>query len=391
MDLKKRIDKLSPKARKTLQSQFLTETKVDSDNDNLDFSIFFFSDRAENEEDKYSLLLECAKYADINGFHAIWVPERHFHEFGALYPSPSVLLAAISMVTKNLRLNSGSIVLPLHHPVRVAEEWSMLDNLSKGRAGLSIASGWNKEDFVLSKVSYDNRKSSMFDSIELIKQLWIGEKLSFFDNDNNNSTIEIYPKPIQKKLPLWITSSANPKTWISAGEIGANVLSGLMEQTTEQIAANIVLYRNALKKNGFPKNHGKVTVMLHTYIDDSVEKAKETVKPALMNYFRNHLSLYERQVNNAQNANIDLNLITNADKETLIEHGFERYFNHSSLLGNIDSCQNMVKKLKNIGIDEIACLINFGLDDELILGGLEKLKVLKNLCNPVKIKNIVNK
>ena len=331
MDLKERIGRLSPQARKALQSKLLTEQKIDNDNHNLDFSIFFFSDRAGNEEDKYSLLLECAKYADTNGFHAIWVPERHFHEFGALYPSPSVLLAAISMITKNLKLNSGSIVLPLHHPVRVAEEWSMLDNLSKGRAGLSIASGWNKADFVLSNVSYDNRKSSMFDSIELIKQLWAGEKLSFSDHDNNNSTIEIYPKPVQKELPLWITSSANPQTWISAAKIGANVLSGLMEQTTEQIAANILLYRNALKENGFSHTHGKVTVMLHTYIDDNLEKAKETVKPALMNYFRNHLSLYERQVNNAQNANIDLNLITNQDKETLIEHGFERYFNYSSL------------------------------------------------------------
>src|SRR5215217_9633370 len=90
----------------------------------LDFSLFFFSsDGSTNKPDKYNLLLDCARFADAAGFRAIWTPERHFQEFGGLYPNPSVLAAALAMITKRIQIRAGSVVLPLHNPVRVAEEW----------------------------------------------------------------------------------------------------------------------------------------------------------------------------------------------------------------------------------------------------------------------------
>ena len=83
------------------------------------------------------------KFADEHGFHAIWLPERHFNQFGGLFPNPSVIGAALAMVTRNIQIRSGSIVAPLHHPVRIAEEWAVVDQLSGGRVGLSFASGWH--------------------------------------------------------------------------------------------------------------------------------------------------------------------------------------------------------------------------------------------------------
>jgi natural product biosynthesis luciferase-like monooxygenase protein len=94
-------------------------------------------------------LLEGARFADQNGFVAVYTPERHFHAFGGPYPNPSVSGAAVAAVTKNISVRAGSCVLPLHHPARVAEEWAMIDNLTAGRVGLAIASGWQPDDFVL--------------------------------------------------------------------------------------------------------------------------------------------------------------------------------------------------------------------------------------------------
>src|SRR5919205_829536 len=95
------------------------------------FGIYFFSDDgSKNSDDKYRLLIESTKFADRHGFAAVWTPERHFQAFGGLYPNPSVLSAALAMITERTQIRAGSVALPLHHPVRVAEEWSVVDNLS---------------------------------------------------------------------------------------------------------------------------------------------------------------------------------------------------------------------------------------------------------------------
>ena len=81
--------------------------------------------------DRYRLLLEGARFADRHGFAAVWTPERHFHAFGGLYPNPAVTGAALAAITERIGIRAGSVVLPLHNPIRVAEEWSVVDNLSR--------------------------------------------------------------------------------------------------------------------------------------------------------------------------------------------------------------------------------------------------------------------
>ena len=121
----------------------------------LDFSLFYFAasqstdDQTRGRRDPYELYIKSARAADEAGFLAVWTPERHFHEVGALYPNPSVLTAALATVTSQIQLRAGSVVLPLHDPIRVAEEWSVVDNLSGGRVGVAFASGWNEADFAL--------------------------------------------------------------------------------------------------------------------------------------------------------------------------------------------------------------------------------------------------
>src|SRR3954471_23143566 len=118
----------------------------------MDLSLFFFADNAA-AGDPYSLLLASARFADANGFTAVWTPERHFHAFGGQYPNPAVTGAAVAAVTERIQIRAGSLVLPLHHPVRVAEDWAVIDRLSGGRVGLSFATGWHADDFVFAPQS----------------------------------------------------------------------------------------------------------------------------------------------------------------------------------------------------------------------------------------------
>ncbi len=106
----------------------------------ITFSLMFFGgDEGKAAHDKYRTVIEAARFADAHGFAALWLPERHFTALGSLYPNPAVLHAALARETKHLRLRAGSVVLPLHDPIRVAEEWAVVDNLSEGRVEISFA------------------------------------------------------------------------------------------------------------------------------------------------------------------------------------------------------------------------------------------------------------
>src|SRR5579871_4605931 len=224
----------------------------------VDFSLFYFaSDESASGAEKYRLLLEGAKFADDHHFAAIWTPERHFHAFGGLYPNPSVTGAALAAITRRVQIRAGSVVLPLHDPLRVAEEWSVVDNLSGGRVAISFASGWNANDFVLSPDHFYDRKNRMLQGIDNVRALWRGGALSRTNGSNERVMVEIFPKPVQAELPVWLTAAGSVDTFRIAGEMGANVLTHLLGQDLKELAEKIACYRLAYTQAGHP-GRGKV-------------------------------------------------------------------------------------------------------------------------------------
>jgi natural product biosynthesis luciferase-like monooxygenase protein len=366
----------------------------------LDFSLFYFSaDEAEGDgntqngtQNKYKLLLEGSKYGDQNGFAAVWTPERHFHAFGGLYPNPSVTSAAIAAVTERIKIRAGSVVLPLHHPLRVAEEWSVVDNISNGRVGISFAAGWQPNDFTLRPENFADAKNIMLRDIDTVRRLWRGEKLSFPGATGKPVELGVLPRPVQKELPYWVTSAGNPETFIAAGKLGANVLTHLLGQTVEELAAKLAAYRKAYKDAGHP-GEGYVSLMLHTFVGPDEAAVREKVRKPLVEYLRTSMHLVKqyawsfpafkrREGMDDTSANVDLQSLSDDEMTALLEHSFERYYETSGLFGTPDSCLEMVDKIKAIGVDDVACLIDFGVDSASVLSHLEYLNQLRKLSTP---------
>lgn len=337
----------------------------------MDFSLYFFSDDgSKNSDEKYRLLLESARFADRQGFNAVWTPERHFQDFGGLYPNPSVLSAALAVLTERIQIRAGSVALPLHHPVRVAEEWSVVDNLAGGRVAVSFASGWHPDDFVFAPEAYDERREVMFRYIEIIQKLWAGETVELPGVRSEPVSVRLLPKPLQPTLPIWITSAGNPQTWKRAGEIGANILAAYVGYTLEELARRIEIYRAARSAHGHDPCTGIVTVMLHTFVGDDVDVVKEQVRAPFTRYLRSYFKQYE-------NVHIDAGSITEADKDTLMAAAFEQYFESSTLLGTPAKCARLVEQLIEIGVDEAACLVDFGVEPDAVLESLSHLDELR--------------
>jgi len=341
----------------------------------MQFSLFYFSsNEAEFSNEKYKLVLEGAKFADRNGFTAVWIPERHFHPFGGLYPNPSVVSAALALVTERIRLRAGSVVLPLHNPIRVAEEWSVVDNLSGGRVDLAFARGWNPNDFVLSPDTYANSKEVLFSDMQTVQKLWQGEAISVANGVGKDTEIKIYPLPMQQELKVWITCSGGQERFMEAGACGANILTALLFQSIEELAEKIAIYRESRAKYGHDPNCGQVTLMLHTFVGEDMEVVRNKVREPFIEYLKSSVDLW-------RHGSKSLDELTETEQDNLFAYAFERYFQTSALFGTPSTCWKMVERLKEIGVDEIACLIDFGVDVDSVLANLHSLNILRKLAN----------
>lgn len=345
----------------------------------MQFGLMFFASGEDDlGGDRYRLVLKSAKFADQHGFSSIWVPERHFTPLGCLYPNPAVLQAALARETQRIRLQAGSVVLPLHDPIRVAEEWAMVDNLSGGRVGISFASGWNPGDFAFFPDRYAQRWQLMVEGIQTVRQLWQGESVSVKGGDGQHRQLRVYPTPVQPHLPIWMTAASNPQTFIKAGELGANLLTHLFDQDIAVLAENIALYRQASAKNGHPP--GQVTVTLHTYLGADLETVREQVRWPYCNYLKSNLPLL-KGLSYSRSSAVDLASLSSTDLDQMTDRIFEKFFSEGrSLLGTPESCQSLVEQLHQIGVNEIACLLDFGPHPDLILQTLPHLNRLRESC-----------
>ncbi|MCB9630379.1 MAG: LLM class flavin-dependent oxidoreductase [Sandaracinaceae bacterium] len=363
---------------------------VRSSDRKIDFSLFYFaSDEGENAADKYKLLLDGARYADKNGFSAVWTPERHFHAFGGLYPNPSVVSAAIAAITENVRIRAGSCVSPLHHPVRIAEEWGLVDNLSNGRVDISFAAGWQPNDFLLRPQSFGRQKDQMVDDIETIQRLWRGEHVTF-EGPTGPVAVRSLPRPVQPELPFMITAAGNPETFELAGRMGGGILTHLLGQSLDDVADKIRIYRAAYKAAGHA-GEGCVVLMLHTFIGEEDAAVKELVRGPMKDYLRSSIALiqshawafpaFKAAADETKSFADNFEQLSAEDTEALLDHSFERYYETSALFGTPASARVMVEACRAAGVDELGCLIDFGIDSATVMQHLPMLNKLRQVSS----------
>ncbi|MFD3581562.1 MupA/Atu3671 family FMN-dependent luciferase-like monooxygenase [Streptomyces sp. NPDC058683] len=335
----------------------------------LDFSLFYFAVSSDSD-DPYRLLLDGARFADSHDFRAVWTPERHFAPFGGPYPNPSVTSAALAVATERIQIRAGSVVLPLHHPARVAEEWAVVDHLSKGRVGLSFASGWHADDFALAPdpAVFERRREATREHLETVRRLWRGEGVTVRNGVGQDIETHTFPRPVRSELPVWLAAAGSPDTFRAAGEAGAGVLTHLLGQNLEELEQKIAVYRAAWRAAGHD-GAGHVVLMVHTYVGSDSADVRETVRAPFRSYLRQSFGLVRSL---APSLGID-GEPTEQDVEALLDHAFEQYYDGGAMMGTVAECAAMAERVRATGVDELACLIDFGVPADDVLASLPLL------------------
>ena len=229
-------------------------------------------------------LLERITLADQVGLNSFGIGEHHRADF--LDSAPTMILAAAAAKTKNIRLTSAVTVLSAADPVRVFQNFATLDLLSNGRAEIVAGRGSFTDAFPLFGFDMRDYDAVFTEKLNLLLQIRDNEKITWSGRYRPSLTEqEIFPKPLQPKLPIWLGVGGTPASFTRAGTLGLPLMVAVIGGETHRFAPLVKMYRQAGEKAGYKPHELKVGLHSLGYVAESTQEALDTYYPGYKTVF----------------------------------------------------------------------------------------------------------
>jgi alkanesulfonate monooxygenase SsuD/methylene tetrahydromethanopterin reductase-like flavin-dependent oxidoreductase (luciferase family) len=310
----------------------------------MKFGIFVFGDNhpdlGRSNQKYYEEVLLMGEWAEELGFQSFWLGEHHLYWHGTCV-SPPMLIAALGQRTKKLRLGPAVSVLPLHHPLLVAEEYALADNLCGGRLNFAIGSGFSPQEYSVFGMSMEEARDRYWEAFELILKAWTQEEFSHAGKHYRIENGSLYMKPLQKPLPpIWIAASSD-ETLMRAGELGFPIMGIPFVRSTSltEVKQKNQLFSETYFRAGH-KAEPEIIVALHVYLDESEDAAVSAARPAFERV-ADYLKKYRRA-----GARVP-------DFDTIKEDKL-------AVFTTPDNAAAIFREYQRIGVTHIICMVNFG-------------------------------
>lgn len=223
--------------------------------------------------------------AEALGFDSVWPAEHHFSTYGWC-ASPQVPLAAVAARTSRIRLGTGIVALPFHHPVRLAEDFAFLDLLSEGRVEFGVGRGYQPQEYAGFNLD-QSRSREMFDeALRLIIECWTAPRVDFQGRYWQVSDVAVLPKPLQRPHPPVHVAAISPESFERAGRSGFNLLMGFAFGLTFAGARRgLEAYRAGRAAVGLDPDGGRRSCLMMVYPARSHEQARREFREPLSWYY----------------------------------------------------------------------------------------------------------
>ena len=244
----------------------------------MKFDIFYQLPEAANQvtTERYRELIAEAAEADRLGFNTVWLAEVHFAPHFSVMPTPLLLLAAIAERTSNIRLGMAVNLMPLHHPIRLAEEIATLDVLSGGRVEFGAGRGAFPLNYRGYGVAMAESRALFQDGLETLKVAWTGQLAD---------GVKVVPKPIQRPFPPIRLAANSADTFTFAGANRYPIFAGGPVNPIPVLAERLKIYDDALKGAGHERPDDWLAAALMVFVGPDRAQVRATIEPSLRNYF----------------------------------------------------------------------------------------------------------
>lgn len=310
----------------------------------------------------YDRWLEQMDAAESLGFDSLWVTEHHFRFFGGMMPSPSVLLAAAAQRTKKMRLGAAVSIIPMHNPLRIAEEFAMVDQLSGGRVNFGAGRGMHPTEYAVFGYDWNTAQQRLPEALDVIIKAWTGDAFEWQGTHYNFPKLTVYPRPRQEPHPpIYVTANRDAESFTMIGRRGHHLMTLPWIATNEEQRPRVEIYLAGLRAGGYDVKVKDIFTMYPVYVGESDAQARAEVA--------DH---WHRWRGFALQA---LNLVAGTP-------AYQRVFGHldydamvrdsRGVFGGPEACARILKRIVEVvGTTHIGLTFHFG--------GLSQEKVLKSM------------
>jgi probable F420-dependent oxidoreductase len=230
----------------------------------------------------FEATIQDCERAEALGFDSIWLGEHHNHPL--LYPTPLIGLAAIASRTRRLRLGTGVLLLPLYHPLAVAEEGAMVDMISGGRLILGLGAGYAPEEFSAFGIPIRERGRRLEEGATLVRRLWTEEHVTHEGRYYRVSDVTLGPRPVQQpRPPIWFAGWVEPAIR-RAARLGDAWLGGPSARLDE-LGECVRIFRETRQEAAPARPTPDMALMRYVFVADGLKQAYATVGDAMLRIF----------------------------------------------------------------------------------------------------------
>ena len=307
----------------------------------------------QSEGQRYHDILAQIELGDRLGFDTAWLAEIHFFPDVSRIASPLTVLAAAAQRTQRIRLGTAVTLLPLHNPLKIAEDAATVDILSDGRLELGVGRGAAPSMFAAYNVPAAETRDRFVEALEVIRQAWTSERLSYEGKYLCVRDLPVFPRPVQKPHPPIRIAANSPETYTLAGRLGLPIfatplIAGSMDKLREYIGAHRESLPAGVKQD--------VAVAFPVHVAASRAQVRRECEPSLMHFFsfleqrRPDIQALPESYQALQQAIDRLKGITYEEVEDL-----------GAVLGDPEQCVERVQALQDeFGMNEFICYFNQG-------------------------------
>jgi alkanesulfonate monooxygenase SsuD/methylene tetrahydromethanopterin reductase-like flavin-dependent oxidoreductase (luciferase family) len=323
--------------------------------------------------------LDEVEMAERVGLDAVWLAELHGAPERSVLSAPMMIASAVAVRTSTIRIGIAVQVLPLSHPLRLAEEAATIDQISHGRLIYGIGRSGVVRTYEDYGIDYGESRERFAETLDILKMAWTQPRFShhgrYFQIDN----VAVSPKPYQKPYPELRMAAATPETFPAIGRLGLPIFVAVRQGPFTQLAESIKAYRSAYAEAGHP-GRGKVFLRVPAYLAETREKARAEAKESLMGFFRYQAELGR---DSARRAGGEVAIQRLRRVERLEALTYEEALATQVLIDEPDGFTARLREVdEEIGLDGILAELNCG-------GKIPQdrvLNALKLLCEEVKPK-----
>ncbi|HTE83235.1 MAG TPA: LLM class flavin-dependent oxidoreductase [Dehalococcoidia bacterium] len=254
----------------------------------MKFGINFFPAFRPNQTTTATYFTQCLRVserADELGFSSIKTVEHYFHDYGGHSTNPAVLLSAIAARTTRVRLITGAVIPAFNHPIKMAGELAMLDNISNGRLDVGFGRAFIPEEYAAYGLNMEDSRAMFDEGVAATKRLWTEERVTHEGRFWQFKDVHSMPRPFQKPHPpIWVAAIASEESFVNAARNGYHMMivpyAGGLEHCSEMVRT----YRQVWRESGHTPGAEQVQMAFHAYVADTHAEAVSGFIPAMRTY-----------------------------------------------------------------------------------------------------------